>query len=127
MRTYQPIIIFALNQTHQADDIALISRFASANPVKLIIGSWQGELENGYALPESKIDAVLAMAKMTNQETILHVDANRYCTLIDVQASEPELLGTQGLGKIREVSESVARARSGWSHNPETGTWYVID
>lgn len=138
MNTFTP---FAILSASRADTVStnpdrnnLLSAQLKARGYDFapVTGCYQGKEEAAFiALLDSSgpdFPELCRLARRWGQESILHVDANRYAVLhfINRETGGPDANGqTQSLGTWRPVTEAVARALDAWTFNPATNLYYT--
>lgn len=95
---------------------------ASGVPYKKVNGYYGGEPETSFVVPNHPraIEVASKLAKDSNQESILHTDAEGKAKLVYSDGKVEELPGT-----IKEVSSEVAKGSDGYTHDPATDKYYT--
>lgn len=130
MNTRQPFIIMsaelaALDAHENAQRSEALSAWLDAKgyPHKPVIGSYKGSQEVSVVIPVQSLEhetELYRLARAYGQESVLHVDANRYATLVYVKSSKLE-----GLGMFRLVSKDEATKRESFTHDIIEDHYYV--
>ncbi len=120
--TFLPIAIFALNCDSEEHERSLIEA-AGFNAYKPMEGCYKGEKESAWLVPICNTEqkaALLALAAMCEQESVLFSGIDRVSTLHYVKTGETEVVGV-----LIETSKEGAESRDCYTYDPEANTYWV--
>jgi len=124
---YLPVLIFAVNKSTQAEDLAFIAPNITGN-VKCLAGSWEGKVEWSYLVDGSKLENILAVQSLafeTDQDSILYLDNERQAYLLN-KADNYQLTKAVHIGRFIECSEKVAKGETGFTCDYEENKFYIV-
>jgi len=94
-------------------------------PFKWVKGFYQGFNEDSFlCVPRGPSDVIeiWKLAKINNQESVLHLDQDRNATLAFLNGGE-----NLPLGKFRPCSALRAAECDAWTFDPETNTFFICE
>ena len=111
-------VIFSADEPFSAN---YVSSFLGANGIDYlpIEGSWEGVIENSWAIPQKDFKLVKDLAK--NQKTFLFLGQPNGAGQRKASLFWNETGKVEELGYLCQVSEKEARSRSGWSSFWQSG------
>lgn len=125
MKDLNPAVyILALNSGKGINkELDIINQALNLN-AKEVKGCYKGELENSYVIlaDETTRKAVLALAKVYAQESVLYLDATRNATLLRPACFSPP----KYIGQFISVPKVVALEQENYTYDPNTDKYYII-
>jgi hypothetical protein len=126
MNMNKEVLIFAVNKQNVNQDKGYCQAYGiRPENLKCLIGSWEGQMENSYLVDASFLEEVRRLAKHTNQDSVLYLDANRGAYLL-TRETNYQVDEAIYIGRFISCSEHYAKQQQGWTLDPEHGQYYCV-
>ena len=89
---------------------------------KELIGSYKGVIEKAILVPINQRHFVDVICKLHNQESYIILDNERGAWFIDCKTGQKDFGGW-----FKETSKAIAQKQEGWTFNPQTRKYYIVE
>jgi hypothetical protein len=126
MNINKEALIFAVNKQNVNQDKGYCQAYGiRPEHLKPLIGAWEGTMENSYLVDIGFLEEVRRLAKHTNQDSVLYLDANRGAYLLTKETNY-QIDEAIHIGRFISCSEHYAKQQQGWTLDPEHGQYYCV-
>ena len=100
-------------------------------PFRVVLGSYQGDIETSFAIPTSLFPVVLAARWLTDRQIcVMHIrsiqNTNERITHFEYLAEQDDAKRFEFMGNMEVVSKQVALAETGYTYDPVSQMYSII-